>query len=242
MAEMATLSPLFTWRSAIASGVGPQDYELTIAGKGVAEPTLKKVSGLLQRAIAHVLATHMNERGASCFPAIATIAMEAACSERAVQFAIRALEESGWLIVRQGGNQRGNRRTSNTYRATFPSGVLEVIEEEGGRVNVVHLSEARRVIVDPSTGERGTPERDSNKKKADAPSGKTADGLDLDRVYRWLDVLGVGYAEDRSAFFGELLDRFGIEADSALGARLLDEAQRKAGMVHPALDEGDTAE
>lgn len=232
-----TLSPLFTWRTAIASSVGPSDHALLIEAKDGGEPSSRNVSGLVQRAIAHVLATHMNERGGSCFPSMETIATEACCSERVAQYAIRALEESGWLIVRQGGSTRGNRRTSNTYRASFPAGIVEVLEEDGGRVNVVHLSEGRRVNVDTSTGERDAPERDINVTKTSAPTAsKTADGIDLDKVYRWLDVQGVEYAVDRVAFEGELMQRFGIEAGSELAESLLREARAKVGADNPAQD------
>jgi hypothetical protein len=204
----ASLSPLFTWRSAIASP------------ESALPPT--------PRLVALVLSLHMNERGASCFPSVATIAAEAGLSDRAVQKAIRCLTEAGWLIVKLGGSAQGGRRIANTYRATFPDGYLQVIEEASGPVNVVHLSGRGPVNVTTATGERGSGQDVKSAKTTGRASARTADGLDLDPVYRWLDVLGIEYAEDGAAFFAELAERFGIDRASDLAASLHAEALGKA--------------
>lgn len=184
MAE--TLSPLFTWRSAIAS----PESELPSTA----------------RLVALVLSLHMNERGASCFPSVPTIASEAGLSDRAVQKAIGCLKEAGWLLVNVGGSRQGKRVTS-TYRATFPEGFLELHETPNGLVNVVHLSGRGPVHVTPATGERRSGKDVKRALKAGAHAQRTGDGptpADLERLNRWLPTLGVGYAEDGSVFAEEL--------------------------------------
>lgn len=97
------LSPLFTWRSAIASG----ESEL--------EPS--------SRLVALVLSLHMNERGGSCFPSINTISKESGLDRKTVIRHLAALEERGWLEVRHGGSPRGARKESNRYSAVVPAWV-----------------------------------------------------------------------------------------------------------------------
>ncbi len=90
----ASLSPLFTWRSAICdSGVAPT-----------------------ARHVALTLSLHMSERGDSAWPAVATLAAETGLSERGVQKALRMLEAAGWIEVVLGGG----RRRSSRYRAAVP--------------------------------------------------------------------------------------------------------------------------
>ena len=91
----AQLSPLFTWRSAIAdSGLPPT-----------------------QRLVALSLSLHMNERGGSCFPSVATLVDETGLCERTVQGCRRALERKGWLRVSEGGG----RGKTNIYEAVIPA-------------------------------------------------------------------------------------------------------------------------
>lgn len=93
-----TLSPLFTWRSAIAD----------------------KSSGLppTSRLVSLTLSLHMNERGGSCWPSVATLADETGLDERTVRRVLGDLREQGWLSVTLGGG-RGH---SNRYTATIPRG------------------------------------------------------------------------------------------------------------------------
>ncbi len=91
-----TLSPLFTWRSAIC------DSEL--------EPGA--------RLLAQTLACHMSVRGDSCFPSINTLSAETGMSDRSVQRYIRRLRQTGWLTVTYGGG----RGRSNRYKASVPKG------------------------------------------------------------------------------------------------------------------------
>ncbi len=94
----ASLSPLFTWRSAIASS------DLS--------PTTTLV--------AYGLSLHMNERGGSAWPALTTIAQETRLGLSTVRRAVRDLESRGWLRVRMGAGAGGTRGRTNVYEATVP--------------------------------------------------------------------------------------------------------------------------
>lgn len=89
----ATLSPLFTWRSAICESDLPMPA----------------------RHLALTISLHMNERGGSAFPSVPTLAREMGASERTVERHLQTLEESGWIDV-----DRGTGRRSSTYSACFP--------------------------------------------------------------------------------------------------------------------------
>ena len=94
----ATLSPLFTWRSAICETGLP-------AGT---------------RHVALVLSLHMNERGGSCFPSIATLTKETGKGQTSVVDALRQLEAEGWLGVKH--PEVTGRGKKNEYSALFPEG------------------------------------------------------------------------------------------------------------------------
>lgn len=108
MAEL--LSPVFTWRSAIASG------------ESGLSPT--------QRLVALVLSLHMSERGDSCFPKVQTIAEEAGLNGATVRKAIGALETEGWLLVERPAEANG--KQANRYSAAMPARLIgDVIPGEG---------------------------------------------------------------------------------------------------------------
>lgn len=92
-----SLSPLFSWRSSICDSDLP--------------PTARHV--------ALTLSLHMNERGESCFPTVATLVGETGLCERTVRDAIRLLGESGWLTKEVRYTPVG-RQTSNLYTASVP--------------------------------------------------------------------------------------------------------------------------
>lgn len=94
------LSPLFSWRGAIADSSLP--------------PTV--------RLVALVLSLHMSERGDSCFPSVATLGRESGLAERSVQRSLRDLEEAGYLTV---SDSRGGRARTPRYTATVPDGPQE---------------------------------------------------------------------------------------------------------------------
>lgn len=205
-----TLSPLFTWRSAIASP----------------ECALSSTA----RLVALTLSLHMNERGASCFPSVATLAKETGLSDRSVQKSIALLEADGWLEVKQGGSPRGGRRAANTYRAAFPESYLNEAGEAGEArpVNEVRGSEGRPVNEATATGERGSPQGVKRGRKEIARAQTKAERLETQRnLEAWLETQGKGYAVDRHAFHGEIA-RFGVDPEYAEQLRLeLEEKVRR---------------
>lgn len=95
------MSPLFTWRSAIAASELAPSHRL----------------------VALTLSLHMNERGGSAFPSRATLALETGLSPRSVSRILRSLVGDGWLTVEVRFDARG-RQTSSRYVAAVPAGLL----------------------------------------------------------------------------------------------------------------------
>lgn len=91
------VSPLFTWRTAIA----------------------KSELRSTDRLVAFTLSLYMSELGSSAFPGQATIAKAAGVTRQTVNESVARLEQLGWLDVTSG--KRGGR--SNLYTATVPQGV-----------------------------------------------------------------------------------------------------------------------
>lgn len=103
----ATVSPLFTWRTAIARS------------------DLRSTAKL----VAFALSLFMSEAGDSCFPSHATLASHTSLSVSAVKQATKTLGEEGWL-TKQPGQGRGR---STRYTATTPAqkGQEETLSEKG---------------------------------------------------------------------------------------------------------------
>lgn len=93
--ERPRLSPLFTWRSAIA------------------EASLASTT----KVVAFALSLHMSERGDSCFPSMPRLAAEAGVDESTARRHVKLLIDQGWLsmLARGGGRSRTNR-----YAAKIP--------------------------------------------------------------------------------------------------------------------------
>ena len=136
---MTTLSPLFTWRGAIAS----PDSKL--------DPTT--------RLVALTLSLHMNERGGSAFPGAPLLAEETGLSERSVRDHLKILVGSGWLDQTEKGGQKGERRRANAYRACVPAPLQELQGSEAAPLQLVHATPApaapQDVIEDAITNTRG---------------------------------------------------------------------------------------
>lgn len=156
-APEARLSPLFTWRSAIASEDGPADFDLAESGDSEDKVIVK---GTTQRHVALTLSLHMNERGGSCYPGIARIARESGLSTRAIQKALRALAKTGWITVAISESPEG----TNLYSATIPASYMP---DEGG---VSPVQGANGV---PSGGEPGTPKDDKESEVSTANAVET---------------------------------------------------------------------
>jgi hypothetical protein len=91
----AQLSPLFTWRTAIAKSDLP--------------PTARHV--------ALTLSLYMNERGGSAWPSLSTLAGDSGLSTRSIMRAIRVLEREHYLLCEKRPG------TSTLYTATAPTQV-----------------------------------------------------------------------------------------------------------------------
>jgi hypothetical protein len=89
----ATLSPLFTWRTAIAKSGLP--------------PTV--------RLVAFTLSLYMNERGGSAWPSITTLAEDSGLSPASVKRGTKALERAGYLLCER------KEGLSTHYTATAPT-------------------------------------------------------------------------------------------------------------------------
>lgn len=104
---VARLSPLFTWRSAVASS------EL--------ESTTKLV--------AYGLSLHMSERGSSCFPSYSRLAAETSLARATVIRHVASLIDGGWLRLAEVGGGRGK---ANRYEAAVPEKVSQGDRSEKG--------------------------------------------------------------------------------------------------------------
>jgi hypothetical protein len=89
----ASLSPIFTWRTAIAKSDLP--------------PTVRHV--------ALTLSLYMNERGGSAWPSIATLAEDSGLSTRTIMRGIRALERGRYLLCERRPG------TSTLYTGIIPT-------------------------------------------------------------------------------------------------------------------------
>lgn len=111
MPKRRRISPLFTWRSAIADRDLPKTIEVGTS----------RISGSSVKHVAMTLSLYMSERGDSAFPAVATLAHDASLSERTVRNALRVLEVHGFLETTRGGGRRADRTgIPNVYRAVIP--------------------------------------------------------------------------------------------------------------------------
>lgn len=95
---MSRISPLFTWRSAIA------EADL--------QPRAKLV--------ALTLSLYMSELGDSCYPSLATLKRNSGLSKSTVALAIQDLIDAGYLSKNPGGKGQGGRGKSTRYFALIP--------------------------------------------------------------------------------------------------------------------------
>ncbi len=121
------LWPLLTWRSAVSSEYGPPSA--------------------VTRHVLLALSLHMNEKGGSCFPSIATQAKETGYSRQTIMTHLLKAEQDGWLLISQVG-LRGQRWRRNDYQATIPEVVKEVDQlQRGGQRDQERRSTSSRKVV-----------------------------------------------------------------------------------------------
>src|SRR4051812_29224564 len=92
---MGEIKALFTWRSAICES----DLPATT------------------RHVALALSLYMSERGDSAHPGATRLARDTGLSERCVRSQLAKLAETGWLILRERGGEKGDKRRANVYEA-----------------------------------------------------------------------------------------------------------------------------
>lgn len=122
----ATLRPLLTWRSIVASAAGPKSP--------------------VTRHVLLTLSLHMNEKGESCFPSTKTLANETGLSERAVCTHLALAAEEGW-IDRQLVGYRGQKWARMEYSPTIPNGQEKPVDnlKKGTERHSVPLPKALNV-------------------------------------------------------------------------------------------------
>ena len=109
------------------------------------------------------LADHANDDGGKVWPAVATIAKQAQCSERTVQNVLKALRDCGLATVeRNGGGSMPTVYALNTdlLRAlaglTLEGSADKIIIPEDAFPQVVNSSDYRGATVAPPSGELWT--------------------------------------------------------------------------------------
>lgn len=83
------------------------------------------------RLVLIVLADHAHDDGSNAYPSVATMAREARMSERAVQYALRKLEEAG-EIVKTGVHPAGMTMYALTLQATLGAQILHPADSAPG--------------------------------------------------------------------------------------------------------------
>lgn len=111
MSNERRLSPLFTWRSAVASDRGPKHA--------------------VTRHVLLTLGLHMNEKGGSCFPSIDTLVQETALSRPTVIKHLQMAHADGWIEKTTVG-LRGKRWRRSEYVALIPESYYEKDDESEG--------------------------------------------------------------------------------------------------------------
>ena len=108
------------------------------------------------------LAFHTNPNDGRCFPSIGLIQTETRLSDRAVQIALRALDEKGYISI-QTGTGRGN---PSHYRLNMD---LKIIARKGERASSIGPEKGERDSGKGESGsekgERDSPEQLSNPKR-----------------------------------------------------------------------------
>lgn len=130
------LSPLFTWRSAVAS----------------------RESGLspTQRHVALTLSLHMSEKGDSCFPSMARLVDETGLGLSTIREAMRRLAEQGWL-EREVSHERGR---TNRYRALVPDAYRQELAVSD-TASSQHENRQELAAIPPTAGGEDVIESDS---------------------------------------------------------------------------------
>lgn len=136
------LSPLFTWRAAVA------DSDMRSTAK----------------LIAFALSLFMSEAGDSCFPSLDMLAQKTSTSRSTVSGGIKTLVDEGWLGKKKGGG----RGRSTRYTATVPETVREDDTLETVRETTKLFGSPPETVREPSATTSRTTSEESDRPRAGA--------------------------------------------------------------------------
>ena len=134
-------------------------------------------SGGGEMLLALALADHASDDGTRVFPSVAALAEKTRQSARSVQYQLRRMEESGWLILVGAGN--GGRSMSREYRisldwikgaeiAPFQKGANDDVKGANDDTKGCNPRQERVHHVAPANNHQGTIKESSGKQGAEA--------------------------------------------------------------------------
>jgi len=147
---MPSISPLFTWRSALASDKGPDS------------PTTRHV--LL------TLSLYMSEKGGSCFPPLEDLADDTGLAKATVSKHLKTAHENGWIDRRPSYDEDGMRDGTNYY-ATYPAALSEdqcsnaALSEDQPGIDPNSTKHANKQTQGAGAGENSLPEHAPTEKQ-----------------------------------------------------------------------------
>lgn len=115
MTEEHVLRPLFDWRSAVASTVGPESP--------------------ITRHVLLTISLHMSPKGDSCFPSVRLLAEETGLARTTVMKHLEIAADTGWIQKEERPHRNGQGWRRMEYMATTPIGLEERMKtaiEKGG--------------------------------------------------------------------------------------------------------------
>lgn len=108
MTEEQILRPLFDWRSAVASELGPESP--------------------VTRHVLLTLSLHMSVKGDSCFPSIRLLAEETALSKTSIVTHLDTANRTGWICKRERPERSGQGWRRMEYIASIPGDVEKALK------------------------------------------------------------------------------------------------------------------
>lgn len=118
---MAQVSPLFTWRSVVASERGPESSTT--------------------RHVLLTLSLYMSQKGDSCFPPLDDLSDDTGLTKRSVSEHLKRAHENGWIDKRPETDDDGM-RVGTTYYARFPE-ALNLIQPSNAALNEIQPGDER---------------------------------------------------------------------------------------------------
>jgi len=129
------------------------------------------------------LSTYMNQRGDSCYPAVATICGETGLTKPTVIKYLNVLRDGGWVVSKSIGSGQG--WSHNQYYPIIPENVVKEINRlaEGGKTHSITRLNSSSNAVKELNPIYPIPIQEL-KEECIKPSGSTrANGVDFDRFW-----------------------------------------------------------